>query len=260
MLRSRYPSQFRRFPITLLWWVLITGLATSPDALAKEIMKVCVQKDTNVEPLRYWCYVPSTADTNQNAKSLPMVLFLHGGGEGGTNIEKVKTHGLPKMIANGKTFPFIVVAPQNPSERQHWDDQQLLRLLDELPNDLPIDTDRVYLTGMSRGGYGAWQLAVQDPDRFAALVPVCGGGLAPYAKRLNSLPIWAFHGAKDNVIPLTESERMVRAVNQAGGDAKLTVYPDGNHNAWTATYENPELYVWLLRQSRSSRKQRDDDQ
>ena len=209
---------------------------------------VRTQKATDREPIRYLLYVPKT----DPGVSLPLVLFLHGGGEGGDDIEKVKKHGLPKLIDGGKSFPFIVVSPQNPSHSRFWDDQQLIRLLDELEAELPVDTSRIYLTGLSRGGYGAWRLAIQNPDRFAALVPICGGGLAPYAKKLKDVPVWVFHGAKDTVIPLEESQRMVDALRKAGGDVKFTIYPEASHDAWTETYNNPDLYDWLLKQRRAA--------
>ena len=198
--------------------------------------------------MTYLLYIPQT----QPDELLPLVLFLHGGGEGGNDIEKVKKHGPPKLIAEGQSFPFIVVSPQNPSESQFWDDQQLVRLLDEVQAELPVDPTRIYLTGLSRGGYGAWRLAVQNADRFAALVPICGGGPAPYARKLKDVPTWVFHGAKDSVIPLNESQRMVDALTKAGGNVRFTIYPDAQHDAWTETYDNPELYEWMLNQRRGA--------
>lgn len=210
------------------------------------------QAVTDGAPLRYLLYVPELPTTSER---LPLVLFLHGGGEGGTDIEKVKKNGLPKLIEAGKTFPFIVVSPQNPSETQFWDDQQLINLLDEIENELAVDPARIYLTGLSRGGYGAWRLAIQNPDRFAALAPICGSGAAPYAKKLKDVPTWVFHGAKDPVIPLEESQRMVDALKNAGGNVKFTVYPEAKHDAWSETYNNPQLYAWMLQQKRTSTSQ-----
>ena len=207
-----------------------------------------IQKEVAGAGLKYLLYVPENATQNER---LPLLLFLHGGGEGGDDIDKVKTHGPPKLIAPGKKFPFIVVSPQNPSETQFWDDQQILRLLNELETSLPVDRDRVYLTGLSRGAFAAWRLAIQNPDRFAALAPISGGGYAPYAKRIADIPVWVFHGQRDNVIPVIESERMVKALEAAGGNVKFTVYPDAKHDAWSETYDNPELYRWLTQQRRS---------
>ncbi len=123
-----------------------------------------------------------------------------------------------------------------------------------------MDTNRVYLTGMSMGGYGTWRLGLTHPEKFAALVPICGGGnlidaiLGPGDKGATwkNLPIWAFHGAKDAVVPLDESERMVKALKKYGvKEVKLTVYPEANHNSWTETYNNPGLYEWLLSHARA---------
>lgn len=201
------------------------------------------------EPLKYLFYAPDR-EKSPPSQTFPLVLFLHGGGEGGSDIERVKKHGLPKLIAAGEDFPFYVVSPQNPSDKQFWDDQQLIRFLDEVLNAHPIDPTRVYLTGLSRGGYGAWRLAIQNPNRFAALVPISSGGPLPYAKRIKDLPTWAFHGQLDPVIPVEESQRMINAMRKAGGNPKLTIYPDAKHDAWTQAYESDDLYKWLLQQHR----------
>ena len=228
-------------------WCLASLIALAGPASAQEQV-IRTQQRWQADPLQYLLYLPDRGDSP--AERLPLVLFLHGGGEGGNDIEKVKKHGLPKLIAAGKQFPFIVVSPQNPSETQFWDNQKLIRLLDELETSLPVDRSRVYLTGLSRGAYGAWRLAIQNPDRFAALVPICGGAPAPYAKRIKDLNIWVFHGEKDPVIPIEESRRMVDALKRAGSKVRFTAYPDAEHDAWTETYANPELYQWLLQQRR----------
>lgn len=231
-----------------LYRCLIVVALIGQSAIAQQSVRT--QKAEERTPLQYLRYMPDAESSP--ADGVPLVLFLHGGGEGGNDIEKVKKHGLPKLIEQGKQFPFIVVSPQNPSETQFWDDQQLIGLLDELEAELPVDTSRIYLTGLSRGGYGAWRLAIQNPDRFAALVPISGGGPLPYAKKLKDVPTWVFHGAKDRVIPLAESQRMVDALREADGNVKFTIYPEAGHDAWTETYENPELYGWLLKQKRST--------
>lgn len=200
--------------------------------------------------LKYLLYLPERFDHSEKTR-YPLVLFLHGGGEGGDDIQKVKKHGPPKHIAEGEKFPFILVVPQNPSEAQFWDDQQLISLLDVLQQNLPVDDRRVDLTGLSRGGFGAWRLAIQNPRRFAALIPICGGGPLPYVKRLKNLPTWVFHGARDRVIPVSESERLVSGLKAAGGNVKFTVYPEAGHDAWTETYSNPEVFKWMLQQQRA---------
>jgi predicted peptidase len=188
----------------------------------------------------------------------PLIFFLHGAGERGTNVWKVATHGPPKIAPTKADFPFIVVSPQCP-EGQIWSREALLALLDDVEAKLAVDTNRVYLTGLSMGGYGTWDLGVACPERFAAIVPICGGGqpiavmLSSRANQaaLQSLGVWAFHGGKDPVVPLEESQRMVDALKKAGvSDIRLTVYPEAGHDSWTEAYNNPELYTWLLKHER----------
>lgn len=184
--------------------------------------------------------------------SWPLLLFLHGAGERGSDLERVKLHGPPKLIASGKEFPFIVVSPQCPSDRW-WKPDDLLVLLDEIGEKYKVDKDRVYVTGLSMGGFGTWGLAASAPNRFAAIVPICGGGDPSTARRLSRLPIWVFHGAKDPVVKLSSSEKMVEAIKEAGGNAKFTIYPEAGHDSWTEAYNDPELFKWLLEQKRIPR-------
>ncbi len=208
--------------------------------------------------MQYLFYLPKDHDA-KSGQRWPLMLFLHGAGERGTNVQRAGVHGPLKLVKQGREFPFIIVAPQCPTG-QLWESEPLLQLLDHVTAKYAVDTNRVYLTGLSMGGYGTWRLGLAHPGRFAALVPICGGGsridalLGPGDKGalLKNLPIWAFHGAKDAVVPLDESERMVNALQKAGvKDVKLTVYPEANHDSWTETYNNPELYEWLLSHSRA---------
>jgi predicted peptidase len=178
----------------------------------------------------------------------PLVLFLHGAGERGSDLELVKKHGPPKLIAAGTSFPFIMVAPQCP-ENQWWSEDVLAALLDRIEETYSVDKFRVYVTGLSMGGYGTWRLATLNPDRFAAIAPVCGGGDVSTVCSIKNTPVWAFHGAKDPVVPLQESQQMVDKLKSCGGDVKLTVYPEAGHDSWTETYDNPELYTWMLSHS-----------
>ncbi len=186
----------------------------------------------------------------------PLILFLHGAGERGSRLEDLKEHGLVRVAVRNPGLPFVVLAPQCPPDSL-WDDHldDVSALLDRTTASLNVDPDRVYLTGLSLGGYGAWYLACLQPKRFAALAPICGGGVTlrgfpARAAALAHLPIWAFHGALDPVVPVRESEVMVDAVRQAGGDAKLTVYSGAAHDAWTQAYNDPHLYEWFLKQRR----------
>ena len=183
----------------------------------------------------------------------PLILFLHGAGERGSDLEKVKTHGPPKLVEAGQRIPAIVVSPQCPEDSwwtSHLDD--LVAMLDDLEARLNVDPDRIYVTGISMGGYGTWALAALQPERFAAAAPVCGGGSGvATAVRVRDLPIWAFHGEADPVVPVEESQRIVDAIERFGGTkAKLTTYPGVGHDSWTQTYEDPKLWEWLFAQRR----------
>lgn len=216
---------------------------------------------TRTVTLNYLLYVPRAAAA-QPDKKWPLILFLHGAGERGSDVWLVAKHGPPKIVREQPDFPFIVVSPQCPAGRV-WDNDEVLVLLDEILATQPVDPTRVYLTGLSMGGYGTWSLGLAHPERFAAIVPICGGGdplkamLADpnKAEALRSLAVWAFHGAKDPVVKLSESERMVEALRRVGvREVELTVYPEAQHDSWTETYANPRLYEWLLRHQRPPAK------
>jgi predicted peptidase len=198
--------------------------------------------------LDYLLYLPADYDRQE---SWPLVIFLHGAGERGDDLELVKKHGPPKLIAQGKQFPFIVVSPQCPKDEWWaWKPLELMALVDEIGSKYKVDQDRIYLTGLSMGGFGTWALAAYAPRRFAAIAPICGGGEALYVRRLGHMPTWVFHGAKDPVVPLKRSEDMVTALRKINKQVNFTVYPEALHDSWTATYENPEFYQWLLAQKR----------
>lgn len=180
-----------------------------------------------------------------------MILFLHGAGERGSDLDWVKRYGVAKIVEEQPDFPFIVASPQCPRS-QYWSVQLLSDLLDEVIDTYGVDPDRVYLTGLSMGGYGTWYLAAAQPHRFAAIAPICGGGDPDEACKLKTLPVWAFHGARDSVVPESESKEMVEALKACGGNVKYTVYPEAGHDSWTQTYNNPALYDWFLQHRRES--------
>ncbi len=200
--------------------------------------------------LNYLLYLPEDYETQE---SWPLLLFLHGAGERGDDLELVKKHGPPKLIAAGKEFPFIVVSPQCPPDRW-WEPIELVALLDDIQDRYHVDQDRVYVTGLSMGGFGTWRLAAYVPERLAAIAPICGGGETYWAKQFAHLPVWAFHGAKDAGVPVERSQQMVDALKKLGGDPQLTIYPEAEHDSWTETYENPKLYEWLLEHTRMSER------
>ena len=192
--------------------------------------------------LNYLLYLPKDYESQEK---WPLLLFLHGAGERGDDLNRVKVHGPPKLIEAGKDFPMIVVSPQCPPD-QWWKPHELLALLDDIARQHRVDQDRIYVTGLSMGGFGTWALASQAPERFAAIAPICGGGDKFRARRIRELPLWAFHGDADRAVPVELTRELVEAVRSAGGDPKLTIYEGVEHDSWTATYENEELYEWML--------------
>lgn len=229
---------------------LCVGLPTVFAADAPEAGKQqpeTFEKQVTVK-LDYLAYVPKDYDKDKD-KKWPLIVFLHGAGERGTDIEKVKVHGPPK-IAEAKELPFVIVSPQCPPERW-WDVPVLSMWLDNVMTKYRVDPDRVYLTGLSMGGFGTWSWAEAQPKRFAAIAPMCGGGDAFRARALRNMPLWCFHGEKDPTVPIRASEEMVDAVKKAGNaDVKFTRYPEAGHDCWTVSYDNPELYEWFLQHKR----------
>jgi len=231
---------------------------SSNASLPSKKLKFAVSRKVET---RYLYYVPKDYDA-KGKKRWPLLLFLHGAGERGTDVQRVAIHGPMSLVKQGKDFPFIIVAPLCP-DGERWQNENLVKLLDHVERKFSVDTNRVYLTGLSMGGYGTWQLGVSYSDRFAAIAPICGGGevidviLSGYGKPVNPvkrLPVWAFHGAKDPAVPVEESERMMKAMNRIGAtEAKLTVYPNAEHNSWTETYNNPAFYDWLMSHTLSER-------
>jgi len=207
--------------------------------------------------MKYLLYLPPDYQPGGNQR-WPLMLFLHGAGERGSDVQRVAIHGPMSLVKQGTNFPFLIVAPQCPTG-QIWENEPLLQLLEEMGKKYAVDPKRVYLTGLSMGGYGTWKLGLAYPDKFAAIVPICGGcnmidvllGPSDKANAFRSLPIWAFHGAKDDVVPLSESERVVAGLKKGGvKEVKFTVYPEAKHDSWKAAYQSPELYEWLMKQSR----------
>ncbi len=243
-----------RILVSVLAGLMLCGCSRSQGSntmVTGKQVEMTMQRTVQVK-LNYLLYLPKdyTAD-----KAWPLVVFLHGAGERGSNLEQLKVHGLPKLVAAGQNFDFIIVSPQCPAD-QWWVgmDSQVMALVDETMEHCNVDKNRIYLTGLSMGGFGTWSIGAGYSDRIAAMAPICGGGRPFWAAKLKTVPIWAFHGGKDNVVPLSESQQMVDAVNAAGGQAKLTVYPEAGHDSWTETYNNPEFYTWLLSQSKNKDK------
>lgn len=195
-------------------------------------------------------YLLSLPDVTTEER-LPLIVFLHGSGERGDDLERLKRHGIPKYYERLRKLPVITLSPQC-EEGKVWVTQvyELKNLIDKIVREYPVDRKRIALTGLSMGGFGAWELAMDFPDCFSCLVPICGGGTAWRAALLKEIPIRAFHGAKDEDVNCFYSQDMVNSVNAAGGYAELTVYPDLHHNSWAAAYENTDVIDWMIRQKR----------
>lgn len=232
--------------------VAITAMAHEPGTQKAETFKKEIKEEISYN---YLAFVPKGYS---DGKKWPLMIFLHGAGERGTDINKVTVHGPPKIAKTNPEFPFVLISPQCASG-QRWEKDKVMALLDHAISKYNVDTNRIYLTGISMGGYGTWDIASTYPERFAAIVPICGGGqtidlkLSSREKRkaFENLGIWAFTGAKDQVVPVEESQRMVDAFKSAGAkDVQFTIYPEANHDSWTETYNNPKVFEWFLKHTR----------
>ena len=254
--------------MVLSLWLACGRMVTAAETQTAESFHRTITKKVGYE---YLLALPSGYDPTAD-KMWPLIIFLHGSGERGTDLWLVAKHGPPKILRGEPTAPhlneaarrllrtqFIVVSPQGPPGKS-WDDDTVVALLDAVTERYKVDPQRSYLTGLSLGGYGTWSVGLKYPERFAAIVPICGGGQpvdawrSAEAKRssLLSLGIWAFHGAKDTSVPLAESERMIATLKSVGlAETKLTIYPEAGHDSWTESYADPELYAWLLRHRRA---------
>ncbi|WEZ86094.1 prolyl oligopeptidase family serine peptidase (plasmid) [Rhizobium sp. 32-5/1] len=198
--------------------------------------------------LNYLIYTPDNYASSD--KAYPLVVWLHGGDQGGTDVEKVRSSGIPKLIEDGKTFPFLVLSPQNPSEELLYPIEKVEAVLDEVMSKYRVDRTRVYVVGFSRGGFGTWAMAEQFPDKFAAFVPIAGGGNRHYLSRTNEkAAFWVFHGTNDDVIPLSDSVVLYERLVGLKRNARLSVLEGADHSGveWAAL-NDPELWDWLLKQ------------
>lgn len=181
-------------------------------------------------------------------RKYPTIMYLHGAGNRGNDINMVLTSTYYSVTDEYEDFPFVTVSPQ--CNETCWFDmfERLKRLAKKISNESFCDAERFYLMGLSMGGYATWQLGISCPELFAAMVPICGGGMNWLSERLVNMPIWAFHGSADERVYPDETRFFVNKINKCGGNAKLTVYEGVDHDCWTQTYQNPEVFAWLLKQ------------
>lgn len=256
-------SHMRPQLLLVIGWVFVSihttaALIDPPPASPTQTTQTLEKTITYTVRLSYLLHLPASYQTS-GATDWPLLIFLHGSGEKGTNVTLVQVHGPPKIVAEQPEFPFILVSPQCPLGQSGWQDRDVLALIDEIVGRYRVDRKRIYLTGLSMGGYGVWSLTTSHPEMFAAVVPICGGGDPADVEwtaqqkpgAIASIGVWAFHGAEDKVVPLSESQDMVNAFRKAGcKDISLTVYEGTGHNAWAKAYEDPKLFEWLLRHRR----------
>ena len=231
--------------LTFSLWLAVSALVAAP-APGVQVEQRLELADGRSIP--YLLYLPETY-ADQPGRSWPLMLFLHGRGESHGPLSLVKKWGPPRLLDQGVHLPYVVVSPQCPGNESWAQPRQqalLLALLDHLLAQHRIDAHRVVLTGLSMGGYGSWRLAADHPERFAAVIPICGGGSPNDAARLKDLPIWVFHGTEDQAVPFRRSVEMVDAIRAAGGARiRFTSLEHVGHNSWESAYATPDLYQWL---------------
>jgi len=194
-------------------------------------------------------------------KRYPLVLSLHGRGSGGSDNEK-QLNGIVRGFANGRFYdknPSFIIAPQCPDDSKGWNGdylQDVISLVKSAIENLPVDENRVYITGVSMGGFGTWSALAEAPDLFAAAVPVCGGGSPSTAKSIKEVPIWTHHGVADPIVSVEFTRRMVEALKKEKGNIKYTEYDEASgvkHDAWTPCYSNPEVFEWMFEQQKGKK-------
>ncbi|WP_228237558.1 dienelactone hydrolase family protein [Allomuricauda sp. M10] len=231
--------------VILLSAVFLLQACSAQSHLIQDELETVTKED-----LKYYLYYPENYFSSPT-ENFGLLLFLHGGGESGRDVKEIKETGPPRLLVEGKQFPFLILAPQNPHEKKWWNTQAVMQLLDSVTDNNRVDKKRIYLTGLSRGGSAAWELATQYPEKFAALAVVCGMAPLPYAHWIDKdLPIWVFHGDQDEVINVEESDQMVKKLKEMGYQVQYTRYKGVGHNAWDRAYTTDSLYTWMAKQKR----------
>ena len=204
----------------------------------------------------YHIYLPE--NYSKDGDKVPFMLFLHGRGESYGPLSIVAKWGPPRRLAAGEQMKYLVVSPQCPGDSSWTRDEQqqrILELVNHIKKNYNVDTDRMYLTGLSMGGYGSWKFAASHPQMFAAAAPICGKGNPANASKLKNLPIWAWHGTDDKAVPLSGSVDIVNAIKAAGGTkVRLTTLEHVGHFSWQAAYQSNDLYAWFDKHTASGNK------
>ena len=247
-----------KIAIAILFFISVLSLESIAQKDSTSFLKLNYLSSGDTLPYRF--LKPRNVE---GGKTYPLIIFLHGAGERGNDNEKNIKHIKDLVLNNGNRgkFPCYVIAPQCP-EKLKWIEsynsvftdrpakpmQQFITLLEKILKENAIDPNRIYITGLSMGGFGTWDLIARYPNKFAAAVPICGGGDEKTAPKIKHIPIWAFHGAKDNTVPPEKSRKMIKALQDAGGSPGYCEYPDVEHPSWYQAYKDPYLFVWLFKQ------------
>lgn len=256
-------SRYQRYSLLALIWLA----AMCGRVFAEEVYERRVFTDEHGRKLSYRLMIPLNYEANATEK-YPLVLFLHGAGERGDDNHKQLIHGTGEFakLENRKKHPCFVVAPQCPDGKKwsevdwsadsHKQPEESIslkltrELLTSLEKEFRIDSKRLYVTGLSMGGYGTWDMITRTPDLFAAAIPICGGADETLAKHVINIPVWAFHGDNDGAVKVARSRRMIEAIRKAGGKPEYTEYAGVGHDSWTRTYADPAVMDWLFSQKR----------
>lgn len=257
------------FSVVLTLGLVTTAAAAEARPAGDAEFEALRYEDTAGAKLLYRLAKPG--GTGDAQKAHPLVVFLHGAGERGSDNQAQLKHGREMMLTAAKKHGAFVLVPQCPKEQKwvevDWGKDEhkmpekpsesmrlLVELIAKLQGQYRIDADRLYVMGLSMGGYGSWDMIQRYPKMFAAAVPICGGGDESQAAQIARIPVWAFHGGNDSAVPVERSRNMVRAIKAAGGEPKYTEYADVGHFAWTPAFKDPEMLKWLFAQRRSASK------
>lgn len=265
-LRQALPRILFASLLTLSLAILMSNLAPAADPAARDRFTDELFLSTSGNSLKFRQLAPAKLEAG---KKYPLVIFLHGAGERGSDNKKQLIHGVTELAADEMRarYPAFVIAPQCPEGKKwveiDWSADShtmpaepsqplaaVFELVDTLLKTQPIDAQRIYITGLSMGGYGTWDAIQRRPDMFAAAVPVCGGGDPALAKQIQFTPLWAFHGDQDQAVKVKRSREMIEALKGVGAEPLYTEYKGVGHDSWTETYKNPKLYEWLFAQRR----------
>lgn len=262
--------RFKWIFILLLFCIVIIPFKNSAQSKFYEELFV-VEQDTlpyNIlKPLDYLYSLRESQEKIFETKTYPLILFLHGAGERGNDNKKQIIHIKDLFLdsSNLVNYQAFVIAPQCPEgkkwveidwsaqshkmpEKASWAIENTIKLIDEMIQIYPIDTSRIYITGLSMGGYGAWDMITRYPEKFAAAIPICGGGDESMAYRIKNIPVWAFHGNNDKVVPVSRTRNMIKSVRQLGGNSRYTEYNGVGHGSWVKAYREKGLLNWLFEQ------------